>query len=138
MGRYSREKGIRFERSIARKFRAAGFECQRILEYDGFNTGCDLRIGRPLPRRNPDDLVLWESSNPQIEWLPVALQCKAVNNPNAWKAGLEEAKKAMPDAQVWACIHSYKGQIMVYLKKPISGPLGIYEFIVWLHNKYLA
>jgi len=100
-GRYARSKGIRYERKIANLFRDAGFHCERVLEYDGLHTGCDLLIGRI----GPDHDETHEEY--KIRILPVAIQVKNTATPvESAEAGHEQAKKGWPTAEVHACVHN--------------------------------
>lgn len=108
MGLYSREKGVRAERKYARKFREAGFICERVLEYDGRSHGVDLRLGIELRPFSKD--------HPQIRyWLPVAIQVKATECRNDLFSGLEECILGAPNAKLWACLHSHKRKLDIFM-----------------------
>ena len=89
-GRYSRAKGVRWERKVCRLLRAAGLPCRRVLEYDGHSHGVDI--------------VLLKHDGSSH---PIALQCKATRNPNDLSRGLAQAASGWPKAAFWACLHAY-------------------------------
>jgi hypothetical protein len=93
MSKYSRDKGLRFERRIARLFRANGYDCRRILEYDGFSRGCDLALYR------------------NGAYLPIAIQCKNTVNEGDGARGLQEALDGYPNAVYHICIQNFNRKI---------------------------
>jgi hypothetical protein len=101
----AREKGVRFERRIARDLRAEGLGCRRILEYDGFTHGQDLQVYEYI--RPP------EPGLADIRCiLPVVLQCKCTKDPSDLRRGLKESFLAGP-AKLYVCIHSCKRKMTI-------------------------
>src|SRR6266850_968017 len=99
MGRQQRDKGLRFERKIARRLRDEGFAVRRIDESSGFSVGSDLGVYyvfRPF-----------SADHPEVRFrLPVAVQCKCTVNPADLEDGLDQAVAGQPDSRAWICIHS--------------------------------
>ena len=145
-GAANRARGVRFERYIARKLRAAGFECRRYLEYDGIDTGVDLVIGR---RHGPTPDFIGDKA-PAIgtcytEWFPVAIQCKSTANPADLTKGLHQAMDGRFSAEVWMCFHSRptatrRREIVVqWLSEGGASYRGtLDQAIVWLAKRYLS
>jgi hypothetical protein len=109
-GRANRDRGVRFERKLARLFKAEGFTARRILEFDR-GAGVDLEVGvvlRPFSKDHP--LV--------THWLPVAIQAKATNRPSDLQTGLTEAMTGRPNAKLWVCIQTYKRQLRILTLSP--------------------
>jgi hypothetical protein len=107
-GRANRDKGVRFERKLATMFRASGFLCRRVLEFDR-GAGVDLEVGVTLRPFTKD--------HPKVEhWLKdVALQAKATNRESDLQTGLVEAQTGRPDARMWACIQTYQRKLRILL-----------------------
>src|SRR5262245_39754269 len=128
MGAASRAKGISFERRIARRFRDAGFECRRILEYAN-GQGVDLEVGIKLRFFSDDHPV-------STVWLPVALQCKCSARSYDLSAGLAQARAGRPNAELWCCIHSFNRELRIVA----CGRDDLEEFLTWpeLVNKIKA
>lgn len=109
-GRANRDRGVRFERKLARMFRDAGFTCRRVLEFDR-GAGVDLEVGVLLRPFSKD--------HPQVtHWLPIAIQAKATARESDLRTGLTEAQTGRPDAKLWVCIHTYKRQLRILLLSP--------------------
>jgi len=49
LGKQSKEKGKRFERTVANLFKAAGFEARRSVQYKGTATSQDVEAETPIP-----------------------------------------------------------------------------------------
>lgn len=96
-GRKARAKGIRFERACAARFRAAGYPCRRVCEYDGLEHGRDLEIDAPI-----------------------AIQCKATAKDGDIYKGLAEARAAHPLYPAWLCLHSWNGRIRALYRTQTS------------------
>lgn len=111
-GKSSRDRGIRFERAVARKLRAAGFQVRRILEYDGFSHGQDLEIYETF-RLSP--------SHPESRYvLPAILQLKATANPHDLEKGFQEA--ARNPGELHACLHRHKRKLTILARAPDLDP----------------
>ena len=106
-GRANRDKGVRFERKLAKMFRAEGFDCRRVLEFDR-GAGVDLEVGVVLRPFSKD--------HPQVtHWLPVAIQAKATNRESDLQTGLSEAQTGRPEARLWVCIQTFRRSLRILL-----------------------
>jgi hypothetical protein len=104
-GRYSRDKGVRFERRLAKMFRDAGLTSRRIMEWDR-GCGNDLEVGVVL---RP-----FTSGHPQVtHWLSIGIQAKATERESDLQTGLTESQTGKPDAQAWVCIHAFKRTLRI-------------------------
>lgn len=107
--RAARDKGVRFERTVAKRLRAEGFGCRRVLEYDGFSHGQDLQVFEYV---RPPQVGL-----PEVRLtLPVVLQCKATKDPSDLRRGLKESFRAGP-AQLYVCLHSHKRKLNILVSR---------------------
>lgn len=70
-GKYSKEKGKRFERTVANKFKEYGFDARRSSQYCGINGDADV-IGAPK----------------------LHLECKAVESLNIYNAMTQSVRDA--------------------------------------------
>ena len=113
MGAYSRSKGIRFERDVARRIREYGLVCKRVLEYDGFSHGIDLQVYDPL------DLKL----------ISVGIQVKNTADLGDLYRGFLQAKAGWPDCRGWACIHRWSDPD----RKP--GQFAVERIMVQMHTE---
>lgn len=121
MSRAGREKGIRFERRIVRKFKDAGVLARRNLEYDGFNTGADILLWVFLPSF---------LGRPRWIPLPVAVQCKATKKPSSLQQGLRQCQAEQTGARLHVCVHSLtvpgkRPQLRVAAQFPGEGALHL-------------
>jgi len=104
-GRANRDRGVRFERKLATMFRAEGFACRRVLEFDR-GAGVDLQVGFLLRPFSKD--------HPQVTyWIPVAIQAKATDRASDLTTGLTEAQTGQPGAHAWVCIHTYRRKLRI-------------------------
>lgn len=94
MGTFSRSKGLRFERKVARALRRAGIRAFRVLEYDGYSHGWDVALGTP------------EQSAPCV------IQCKATKTPASLSQGLADAILWNPGQSVYFSLHSINRQLL--------------------------
>lgn len=116
-GSFSRAKGVRFERKLARLFRAEGLLCRRVLEYNQ-GLGRDLEVGLILRPFTPE--------HPQVEfWDPkIAIQAKATKDASDLRRGFDEVVSHNPHASLWVCLHSHNRKLSILLATP-SLPLRL-------------
>lgn len=111
---------MRFERKLAAMFRAEGFACRRILEYDR-GCGCDVEVGfvlRPFSKDHPEITY----------WCPIGIQAKATDRASDLTTGLTEAQTGRPSSAAWVCLHTYRRKLRIlYLKAGTPVP----EEITW-------
>ena len=121
----NRERGVRFERRIARMLREAGYDARRRLEYDGFTHGWDIELRDP---RDPEMV------------LPIVIQCKATANPRDLHRGLEEAMTHNPDGWMWACLHTHKRhlRIKVYIAEDFNSQIMAWPEFIQLLTTFTA
>lgn len=113
-GRRNRAKGIGFERRLAQRFRAAGFDARRILEFD-HGAGADIELFatiRPATLEAP----------PVLFRIPAAIQAKCTKDPADLRRGLFEAEAKNPLAPLRVCIHSCNRRLHVLLSSPELPP----------------
>lgn len=92
--RLSRERGLRWELTVKKRFDREGFYVERTDEIDGFTRGVDLRLRHTQgPNGGPGD------------YYPVGIQCKRTAHVRDVLVGLREAQKGMPNAKIWICCH---------------------------------